>query len=286
MRYYPFWIRPSGTLFLPKHHLTMWVIWMVLTCVAVMMEPLKLIVWRNSLRENDKYKSRRQQLQAIADKPRRAKKSRILRPKYLVDLSSGDLRKLTPRLSLWWVLSSKMVNHIAPGAGQRLFEINFVRHTSPSLAFCQWCWWMKMLMGCSADGLVEGHIKTTASTPQWWLRIMTVFPIELLLLGSLRKLGRGILFDDIKEATYQPSSWTSRLHPQFCCIWTISRFCLGKNATTPAPHQLLAFPTKMIRWNFIAFDAYSKDILHIWLTMWSFSLFRSFLFQSTLRTFS
>ena len=159
-------------------------------------------------RENDEDKARRQFLVAamcfctsnkvetrralrkdITGIPRRAKKSRMRRPKYFIDPSSGVLRKLTPRISLWWVL---YIQNPDPNC-TRWSKTFRTRFRLPYQSFLNI---LSMMVDEDVDGMFCRWTQNAGP------RKTVVSPIELLLLGSLRYLGRGITFDDIEEATF------------------------------------------------------------------------------------
>ncbi|KAI2511438.1 Plant transposon protein [Fragilaria crotonensis] len=159
-------------------------------------------------RENDEDKARRQFLVAamcfctsnkvetrralrkdITGIPRRARKSRMRRPKYFIDPSSGVLRKLTPRISLWWVL---YIQNPEPNC-TRWSKTFRTRFRLPYQSFLNI---LSMMVDEDVDGMFCRWTQNAGP------RKTVVSPIELLLLGSLRYLGRGITFDDIEEATF------------------------------------------------------------------------------------
>jgi hypothetical protein len=131
-----------------------------------------------------------------AIKTPRVKKSRKRRPKYFVDPSTGKKRKLTPTLSLWWILylqnpqpnctrwSQAFRNRFRLPYQSYLDLLSMLKDEDDEGLFCRWTGW------------TDQHQRNCQALP------LKVSPRELLLLGSLRYLGRGITFDDVEEATF------------------------------------------------------------------------------------
>ena len=127
------------------------------------------------------------------------KKIRLARRRFFLDPISGDWRPMTPKLSDWWV------GYIQdPHPECRLWSKSFrLRFRLPYEEF------VKLLKTMQEDDdrsdvyfrpwkTVEletngGHCRPPPRK---------VSPIELLLLGTLRYLGRGWTFDDLEESTY------------------------------------------------------------------------------------
>ena len=136
--------------------------------------------------------------QAVMETPR-ATKSRKRTPKYFMYPSTGVLRRLTPTRSLWWVL---YVQNPQPNCTRwsKSFRNRFRMPYESYQAI------LSMLVNKDDEGLFcrwkRAHQQRNRQPHTHAVPRVKVSPIELLLLGSLRYLGRGVTFDDVEEATF------------------------------------------------------------------------------------
>lgn len=133
---------------------------------------------------------------------RRPKRKRTTRNKFFVDPTSGHLRPMTPKLSLWWLI---YIQDPKPDCAQwsRTFRNRF---RLPYESF------IDLLHMIVNDNNEESNRKIfrrwTGRQQQNGITNIVAppgkvaSPIELLLLGSLRYLGRGFTFDDLEETTF------------------------------------------------------------------------------------
>jgi hypothetical protein len=119
------------------------------------------------------------------------RKKRNRRPKYFVDPVSGLQRPLSPKLSFWWITYV-----LDPKPECRSWSKTFRnRFRMPYHSF------IGLLHLIREDGNADYFRRWNLDTSSSAIS-RRVSPIELLLLGSLRYLGRGWTFDDLEEATH------------------------------------------------------------------------------------
>ena len=139
-----------------------------------------------------------QKLSRSKNESRRPKKKRRSRePKFFEDPTTGCLRPTTPKLSLWWILyvqqpkpeckqwSKTFRNRFRLSHESYLGLLNTIKDDDDNDLFFRR--WRNTTIICG--GL---HVQPARKQS----------PIELLLLGCLRYLGRGFTFDDLEECTY------------------------------------------------------------------------------------
>lgn len=118
--------------------------------------------------------------------------------KFFADPTTGILRPMTPKLSAWWI---NYIQDPAPQSPQwsKLFRSRF---RLPYKSFKN----LLQLLNDEGGELFARWTTTMAPSGDGRRRrggpISKISPIELLLLGSLRFLGRGWTFDDLQEATF------------------------------------------------------------------------------------
>lgn len=147
---------------------------------------LSMLLW-------DKISSkRRKRARALQrQKPDRPlKRSRIKQQKFFTDPSTGIVRAVTPRVSLWWIL---YIQDPQPDNSQwsKTFRKRF---RLPYESFRQLL------------SMIDDEKETPDDCFYRWredgVSNRKVSPMELLVLGSLRYLGRGWTFDDLEESTF------------------------------------------------------------------------------------
>jgi hypothetical protein len=127
------------------------------------------------------------------------KKIRLARRRFFLDPISGDRRPMTPKLSNWWV-GYIQDPHPECCLRSKSFQLRF---RLPYEEF------VKLLKTMQEDddrsNVYFRRWKTVELETNGGHRRpppRKVSPIELLLLGTLRYLGRGWTFDDLEESTY------------------------------------------------------------------------------------
>ena len=138
-------------------------------------------------------KARRQKGPAL---PRPVKKIRVPRLLFFNDPTTGVRRPVTPKLSLWWLLYLQDPQPQCKN-WSKAFRQRF------RLPYNEFCKLLAMMRDSSNDtyfqrwmtGEREGGCHSVRQKRK-------ISPMELLLLGSLRYLGRGWTFDDLAESTF------------------------------------------------------------------------------------
>ena len=135
-------------------------------------------------------RKRAQALRRQKPDPPLKRRSRIKQQKFLTDPSTGAVRTVTPRVSLWWIL---YIQDPQPDNSQwsKTFRKRF---RLPYESF-------KQLL-CMVDDEKETPDDCFYRWREDGVSNRKVSPIELLVLGSLRYLGRGWTFDDLEESTF------------------------------------------------------------------------------------
>jgi DDE superfamily endonuclease len=122
---------------------------------------------------------------------RPSKKSRIMRPRWYTDPVTGARRPKTPKMSAWWE------DYIEdPQPINKHWAKQFRQHFR--LPYASFVMLLDMISSDDSNGLFD-RWKNTKERNR---KNKKVSPIELLLLGSLRYLGRGWAFDDMRDVTY------------------------------------------------------------------------------------
>ena len=103
------------------------------------------------------------------------------------------MKRVTPRLSSWWLDYIENPEPDCP-SWNKIFRQRFRLPYESYLQILEW------VTGDDCDELFD-RWRTEADGYTGRKNNKKVSPIELLLLGSLRYLGRGWTFDDIQEAT-------------------------------------------------------------------------------------
>ena len=140
--------------------------------------------------------ARKRKRGAMADAQRRiraAKKTRVARSRWYTDPVTRVKRKKTPKMSAWW---EDFIQDPRPEDKHwaKEFRQNF------RLPYASYVMLLDMISSDASIGLFDRWIK--AYERKHNNKNKKVSPIELLLLGSLRYLGRGWTFDDTKDVTY------------------------------------------------------------------------------------
>ena len=127
------------------------------------------------------------------------KKSRVSRPIWYTDQVTGQRRKKTPKMSAWWSL---YIEDPQPGnaAWAKEFRQNF------RCPYASYVMILDMLTSDKSQGMFD---RWQTANDTVYERVLNnkknknkkVAPVELLLLGSLRYLGRGWTFADMKDVT-------------------------------------------------------------------------------------
>jgi hypothetical protein len=118
------------------------------------------------------------------------KRSRIKQQKFFTDPTTGVVRIVTPRVSLWWILyiqDPQPDNSQWPKTFRKRFRL-------PYESFLQ--------LLCMVDDEKETPDDCFYRWREDGVSNRKVSPMELLVLGSLRYLGRGWTFDDLEESTF------------------------------------------------------------------------------------
>jgi len=127
----------------------------------------------------------------------RKKTARRHRPKFFIDPTSGVRRPMTPTLSLWWLLYIQ-----DPQPECKHWSKTFrQRFRLPYHSF------LSLLDRMNQDDVLLQYFrrwKPAQAEGDSALKMIKrkVSPMELLLLGALRYLGRGWTFDDLEESTF------------------------------------------------------------------------------------
>ena len=148
------------------------------------------------------------------------KKRRIARRRFFVDPISGVRRPMTPTLSNWWVVYIQDPNPECRH-WSKLFRQRF------RLPYDEFLKLLSMMQDDSSNDIYFRRWKTAVSSLQLGedqesnpcpsvAPPRKVSPMELLLLGSLRYLGRGWTFDDLEESTYITRDVHRCFFHQFC----------------------------------------------------------------------
>ena len=118
------------------------------------------------------------------------KRARIRHPKFFTDPTTGVLRSVTPRVSLWWIL---YIQDPKPENAQwsKTFRRRFRLPYESFLTLLQ-------MVNDEKDDPNDCFFRWR----EYGVSNRKVSPIELLVLGCLRYLGRGWTFDDIEESTF------------------------------------------------------------------------------------
>ena len=123
------------------------------------------------------------------------KKTRVARPRCFTDPVTGERRKKTPKMSAWW---SDYIEDPQPCNlhWAKEFRQNF------RLPYASYVMILDMITSDKSEGLFDRWKTNDNVYERVNKKNKKVSPIELLLLGSLRYLGRGWTFDDMKDVTY------------------------------------------------------------------------------------
>lgn len=139
---------------------------------------------------------------ALESKTRRngpRKKTRIARPRWYIDPITRIRRKKTPKMSAWW---EDYIQDPQPNNQHwsKEFRQNF------RLPFASYVMLLDLISSDKSEGLFDRWTKAQGDgcyeKGESNKKNKKVSPIELLLLGSLRYLGRGWTFADMKDVTY------------------------------------------------------------------------------------
>jgi DDE superfamily endonuclease len=123
----------------------------------------------------------------------RRKKTRKFKRQWYCDPVTGKMRRVTPKLSGWWLDYIENPEPDCP-SWNKVFRQRF---RLPYLSYIEILEWVT---GDGCDGLFD-RWRAEADGYTGRKNNKKVSPIELLLLGTLRYLGRGWTFDDIEEGT-------------------------------------------------------------------------------------
>ena len=121
------------------------------------------------------------------------KKRRKAKRQWYCDPITGKLRRVCPHLSSWWLDYVQNPEPDCP-TWNKVFRQRFRLPYASYLQILEW------VSGDNCDGLFD-RWRTEADGFTGRRSKKKTSPIELLLLGTLRYLGRGWTFDDISEAT-------------------------------------------------------------------------------------
>ena len=121
------------------------------------------------------------------------KKRRKFKRQWYCDPVTGKMRRVTPKLSGWWLDYIENPEPDCP-SWNKVFRQRFRLPYSSYLEILEW------VSGDGCDGLFD-RWRTEADGYTGRKNNKKVSPIELLLLGTLRYVGRGWTFDDIEEGT-------------------------------------------------------------------------------------
>jgi hypothetical protein len=129
---------------------------------------------------------------AAAEEEPLPKKTRVRQVKTFTDPSSGNVVSMTARHSLWWILYVQQPKVDCP-QWNKVFRKRF---RLPYHSF------LILLAMLKDDNHANFFERWQEDRPDKQFRKIKASPIELLLLGSLRYLGRGWTFDDLEESTF------------------------------------------------------------------------------------
>ena len=132
------------------------------------------------------------------------KKTRVRQTKTMFEPSSGVDVPMTPRHSLWWLLYIHKPNVECP-QWNKVFRKRF------RLPYQSFIGLLKIVKD-NDGGFFE---RWREDRPDKQFRKIKASPVELLLLGSLRYLGRGWTFDDLEESTFMTRE-VHRVFSQVC----------------------------------------------------------------------
>ena len=121
------------------------------------------------------------------------KKRRKFKRQWYCDPVTGKMRRVTPKLSGWWLDYIENPEPDFPSWNKGVRQ----RFKLPYWSFVEILEWVS---GDGCDGLFD-RWRTQADGYTGRKNNKKVSPIELLLLGTLRYLGRGWTFDDIEDCT-------------------------------------------------------------------------------------
>ncbi|KAI2499538.1 Plant transposon protein [Fragilaria crotonensis] len=124
----------------------------------------------------------------------RRKKRRKMKRQWYCDPTTGKMSRVCPQMSSWWI---DYVENPEPDCPfwNKVFRQRF---RLPYVSYIQVLEWV---CGDDCDGLFDRWRTEADHGFTGRQNNKKVSPLELLLLGSLRYLGRGWTFDDIEEAT-------------------------------------------------------------------------------------
>ena len=131
--------------------------------------------------------------------------------KFFFDPTSGIVRPMTPRLSAWWIY---YIQDPEPQSihWSKMFRSRF------RLPYASFQDLIRLINDKGGELFARWTIKRVTLSGDGRRRgggaISKISPIELLLLGSLRFLGRGWTFDDVQESYFHSQGSTSSLLPQ------------------------------------------------------------------------
>jgi hypothetical protein len=140
-------------------------------------------------KEKDAVGLRHRDEQFRAQRKRRRKGKR----QWYVDPIDGKLRRVCPKLSSWWIDYIQNPEPNCP-AWNKVFRQRF---RLPYMSYLEILDWVS---GDGCGGLFD-RWRTESDGYTGRRNNKKVSPLELLLLGTLRYLGRGWTFDDIEEST-------------------------------------------------------------------------------------
>jgi len=159
----------------------------------------------------------RAEAEAEAEPPH--KKTRVRQVKTFSDPSTGVAVPLTARHSLWWILYIQQPKVDCP-QWNKVFRKRF------RLPYQSFLGLLAMMKDEKHGDFFE---RWQEDRPDKQFRKIKASPIELLLLGTLRYLGRGWTFDDLEESTFIRGRCTE-LFSQVYSIWIqifVFDVCLG-----------------------------------------------------------
>jgi hypothetical protein len=131
-----------------------------------------------------------------------AKKTRVHNPKFFVDPELGCPRPMIPTMSSWWILYVQNPNPECK-KWSKTFRLRF------RLPYTSFVDFLNRLILHDTDIILKKWRPTmfdddTITSPFQFLSAgrSKISPVQLLLMGSLRYLGRGLTFDDLEESTF------------------------------------------------------------------------------------
>ena len=125
---------------------------------------------------------------------KRTKKRRKMKKQWYCDPITGKMRRVTPKLSSWWLDYIENPEPDCP-AWNKVFRQRF------RLPYLSYLDLLELVSGDGNDELFDRWRTEADGCIGRNPKNKKVAPLELLLLGSLRYLGRGWTFDDIEEGT-------------------------------------------------------------------------------------